>query len=237
MYTTSGLTVIGAGLLVTAAALAQLRPAQTFLLIGPPGSGKSVQAGLLSKTYKVPAISMESLMQQELGKKNPLARALAVPIASGELVSDDAANELMKTRLLRPDAGRGFILDGYPATNAQADALDGFLEEHGFPKPVVVVLDAPDSLLRERMKSRKRADDQPEIIERRLQEYRQIEKLTVERYGANSTVRVDGSGSVQAVSARIAAQIENARANSGVLIRRDSSGGLKKRDTEASPVP
>ena len=110
---------------------AQLRPAHVIIIIGPPGSGKSVQAELLSKSYKVPAISMASLLKREMGRKTKLAKASASSVASGELVSDDAANQIMKARLLRPDAGRGFILDGYPTTDKQARALDEFLSDRG----------------------------------------------------------------------------------------------------------
>ena len=198
---------------------AQLRPAQIIILIGPPGSGKSVQAELLRKSYKVSAISMAALLKQEMGKKTPLAKALASSLASGELVSDDAANQVMKGRLLRQDAGRGFILDGYPTTEEQARALDEFLSEQKFPKPVVVILEAPDSVLRERMKSRRRADDTPDNIDRRIREYRHLGAFTEKWYGSENTVRVDGTGSVQAVALAIAQQIDNVRSKKGLILR------------------
>jgi len=216
-------------LLAGALAWPQLRPAQIIILIGPPGSGKSVQADLLSKTYKVPAISMESLVKREMGKKTSLAKALASSVASGELVSDDAANQVMKARLLRPDAGRGFILDGYPVTNDQAVALDAFLTEQSFPTPVVVVLEASDDVLRQRMKKRGRANDSAENVDRRIREYREREAFTQKRYGPDSTARVDGSGSVQTVALAIAQQIENARAKKGLLVRPPTEDGLKRR--------
>ena len=199
------------------AGLAQLRPAQVFVLIGPPGSGKSVQAKLLSKQYKIPAISMEAVVKAEIGKKTQLAKALGSAVASGELVSDDSANQVMQGRLLRPDAGRGFILDGYPTSEKQAQALDTFLSEHTFPKPIVVVLDTSDDVLRQRMKKRGRADDAPANIERRIREYRAQESFIRKRYG--SDVRVDASGPVKAVQAAIAQQIEAARARKGLIAR------------------
>lgn len=211
-------------------AAAQLRPPQILILVGPPGSGKSVQAKLLSKSYKVPAISMESVLKQEMGTKTPLARALASSVASGELVSDDAANKVMRARLLRPDAGRGFILDGYPATDKQAQALDEFLLEHGFPKPIVVVLEAPDTVLRTRMKSRQRADDTPPNIERRIREYRDLGTFTENWYGSDNTVRVDGTSSVDTVASNIARQIENARSKKGLSVRPSPNDGLVRRD-------
>lgn len=226
------------GLVIAAAPVwAQLRPAQIVVLIGPPGSGKSVQAKLLSDSYKVPAISMAALLKQELGKRIPLAKALASSLASGELVSDDAANQVIKTRLLRPDAGRGFILDGYPTTDKQAAALDEFLAEQSFPKPIVVILEAPDSVLRQRMTSRRRADDTTENIDRRIREYRNLEAFAEKRYGSDNTIRVDGTGSVQTVAFAIAQQIENARSKKGLSIRPQQDPGLKQRPRETRSDP
>lgn len=216
-----GLTI---GVLLSVGVLgAQLRPAQVIILLGPPGSGKSAQAKLLSTTYKVPAISMASLLQQEMGKKTPLAKALASAVASGELVSDDAANEVMQARLLRPDASRGFILDGYPVSEGQAQALDRFLADHQFSKPIVVVLDVPDNVLRERMKTRRRIDDTPDNIERRIREYRAIEAFTSGRYGGDNAVRVDGTGSIQMVAAAVAQQIDGVRSRKGFASRPEPS--------------
>ena len=171
-------------------------------------------------------------------KKGPEAKALASSVASGELVGDDAANEVIKTRLLKPDAGRGFILDGYPTTEPQAKALDAFLSEHGFPKPLVVVLQAPDSVLRNRMKARHRVDDTPENIQRRIREYRELEASMQRRYGSANAIRVDGTGTVQQVASAIADQIDNVRSGKGLITRPpDSEGGLKQRPAETSPPP
>lgn len=224
------------GLLTTTiVAAAQLRPAQIIILIGPPGSGKSVQAKLLSDKYRVPAISMSSLLKQELGKRTPLARALASSLASGELVSDDAANDLMKARLLRPDTGRGFILDGYPVSDKQARALDQFLTEHNFRKPVVVVIEAPDSVLRERMRARRRADDTPDNIDRRIREYRELGVFTENWYGSDNTVRVDGTGTVQNVASAIAQQIDLVRSKKGLLVRTPQDDPVQQKGPQASP--
>lgn len=197
--------------LLAAAGWAQLQPAQVIILVGPPGAGKSVQAQLLAKRLKIPSISMASLLKDEMGKNTVLAKALASSIASGELVGDEAANGVMKSRLLRKDTGRGFILDGYPMTNEQASALDTFLLDNGFSKPTVVLIEAPDSVVRARMKSRKRVDDTPSNIDRRIREYRQLETVNKERYGSENTVRVDGSQSIQTVASAIAQQIGKAQ--------------------------
>lgn len=200
-------------------AAAQLRPAQVFILIGPPGSGKSVQAKRLSRQHKVPDVSMSALLQREIGRRTPTGRALASSLASGELVNDQAANDLMKARILRSDASNGFILDGYPSTAGQAKALDEFLQEHSFPKPIVVVIEATDEIIRSRMNSRGRADDEPQNIERRIREYRELGSFAENWYGAENTVRVDGAGSVDQVALSITQKIDETRSRKGLSVR------------------
>ncbi|HYI93116.1 MAG TPA: nucleoside monophosphate kinase [Bryobacteraceae bacterium] len=224
-------------MMAAATGAAQLHQSRVLILIGPPGSGKSVQAKVLSKSYKVPAISMATVLKESIGKNTPVAQGLKGHMASGELVGDDAANEAMKTRLLRKDAGQGFILDGYPTNAKQANALDVFLAEQGFPKPIIVILEAPDSVLRERLKSRKRADDTPENIDRRLSEYRDLGTLAEKRYGTENTVRVDGTGSIQGVALAITQQIDNMRSKKGFAVRPQQSDGLKQRPPAETPSP
>ncbi|HYO81644.1 MAG TPA: nucleoside monophosphate kinase [Bryobacteraceae bacterium] len=189
-------------------AVAQMQAPRVFILIGPPGSGKTVQARQLSRQYKIPAISMAELLKQEVGRKTPMGKALAASLESGELVADAPANQLMKGRLLRADAGRGFILDGYPASEGQARALDAFLAEHSFTKPVIIVINAPEEVLRSRMTGRRRADDQPANIDRRLADYRQVGRVVEQWYGSERIVRVDGAGTPAEVTARIAQGID-----------------------------
>src|SRR5690349_22310801 len=152
--------------------LAQPVPPKIILLVGPPGSGKSTQAKVLAKKYGIPAITMSDLLKAEMGKKNHGSKDLTASVASGEMLTDDAAADLIRLRLLRADLSKGFILDGFPATAGQAKSLDRMLEEHQLPKPVVVVLDVPDDVLRKRMMARRRADDKPENVERRIGEFR-----------------------------------------------------------------
>jgi len=135
----------------------------------------------------------------------------------------------MKARLLRSDAGRGFILDGYPATDGQAEALDQFLSEHSFPAPIVVVIDAPEEVLRDRMTRRGRADDEPSNIERRLRDYREVGRLVEQRYGPARTVRVDGASTPADVAARIAKGVEELQLREGLKTRKPEEGGLKTR--------
>jgi adenylate kinase len=205
-------TAAVAGLIIAALpCTAQLQPARTIILIGPPGSGKTVQADYLRKKFKIPAISMAQLLQQELDRRSPTSELLAASLSSGELLADGSANDLMKARLLRPDASRGFILDGYPVSEGQAKALDAWLLEHNLPKPVVIILDVPEDVSRTRMLRRRRADDTSENIERRLREYKESGRLVEQWYGAQQTAHVDGTGAVPEVAKRLADAVESIR--------------------------
>jgi adenylate kinase len=138
--------------------------------------------------------------------------------------------------LLRPDAGRGFILDGYPATEGQARMLDQWLADHNLPKPIIVVLQVPDEVSRNRMIRRRRPDDQPDNIERRLRDYREIGRLVEQRYGTGRIVRVDGTGAPSQVALLIAKAIDDLPATQGLKQREPEGGGLKRREPE-QPAP
>jgi len=103
-----------------------------------------------------------------------MGQALAASLESGELLGDAAENDVIETRLLQQDAVHGFILDGYPATEGQARALDQWLSEHNLPKPTIVILNVPEEVSRDRLIRRRRAGDEPDNIERRLRDYREI---------------------------------------------------------------
>jgi adenylate kinase len=190
-----------------------------FVIVGPPGSGKSTQSQLLSKKYKIPSISLSDLIKDEMGKRGRLAEALKASVASGDLINDDAANDLVRTRILRADAGRGFILDGYPATAAQAKFLDGFLKENELPLPKVILLDAPDAVVTKRMLSRRRADDKPDIIESRLKEYHEEAQFLGDWYKKENVMRVDGTRPIAEVAAQIHDRIEDALAKRSFTTR------------------
>jgi adenylate kinase len=224
-------TMAMTGLIIAALpCTAQLQPARTIILIGPPGSGKTVQAEYLRKRFKIPAISMAQLLQQEIDRRSPTSHALAASVSSGELLGDESANDLMKARLLRPDAGRGFILDGYPATEGQAKALDTWILEHNLPKPVVIALDIPEEVSRIRMLRRRRADDTSENIERRLRDYKEVGRVVEQWYGTQRTTRVDGTGIATEVAKRVAEAVENIREPIKLKSRTPGNEGLKQRD-------
>jgi adenylate kinase len=212
-----------------------LQPGHTIILIGPPGSGKSVQADALRKTYKIPAISMADLLHQEINRKSPMGKALASTLATGELLGDGPANDLMKSRLLKPDCGRGFILDGYPASDAQAKALDEWLSDHKLAVPIVVILDVPEAVSRERLTRRRRAGDERDNIERRLRDYQETGRLVEKWYGTARVVRVDGTGTPVEVASRIAKGIDALPTTKSFKDRSSEEPSLKQREPEQKP--
>lgn len=183
--------------------LALLAPGQlqrqgkiVILLIGPPGSGKTTQAKKLSGRYGIPSIAMADLLKKEGGwKKSSLSKRMKGPVASGDLVNDEVSTSLIAKRISERDAERGFILDGYPLTAKQADYLEAQLKERGLPSPVVLELNVPDAIALARMEKRRRADDTPETMRRRLRDYHSESKAVLERYRGDQLRTIDGTKS------------------------------------------
>jgi len=200
-----------AAVLAVSTGWTESKPSKVILLVGPPGSGKTTQAQFLSKKYGIPAFSMADLLKKvvlSVQKKDPIAKAMADAIASGDALPDEAAGDLVRNHLLRSDVKKGFILDGFPSTAGQAKALDKILQDQRLPKAVVVVLQVPDDVIRKRMLSRGRTDDKPENIDRRIQEFRQEAALLMGWAGHTHVVRVNAEAGAGDVSKQIVTGLE-----------------------------
>jgi adenylate kinase len=125
------------------------------LLFGPPGSGKGTQSPLISRMLGIPAISTGEMLRAEVDSGTPLGKQAQTILAAGQLVSDELVNEMLVRRIAQDDCKGGFLLDGYPRTLPQAKFLDGKLVELGFPKPTIFHLATPQSVLIERISSRR----------------------------------------------------------------------------------
>jgi adenylate kinase len=187
---------------------------QSVLLFGPPGSGKGTQATRLEKTLRSPHVSTGDMFRDHLARRTELGQKVEHILKSGHLVPDAVTNEMVRERLLRPDASLGVILDGFPRNVAQARWLEDFLETRGYGVLGVVVIDVPDAELIERLKSRAakegRTDDADEsVIRRRLATYAAQTAACVDFYRSVSVPvhTVNGLGSVDEVERRIAAAL------------------------------
>jgi adenylate kinase len=177
-----------------------------LLIMGPQGAGKGTQAALLAENLSLPHISTGDILRANVGLGTELGKLAQSFMSRGELVTDDLTNQMVAARLAEPDAERCWLLDGYPRNVLQAKWLDELLAERDTKVTAVVFLNAPDSVVLERMLLRGRADDTEEAINTRLSLYRSETLPVLEFYGP-LVCEVDGVGHLQEVQHRILAAI------------------------------
>lgn len=129
--------------------------AHNLVLLGAPGSGKGTQSKRLVKTYGIPQISMGDILRQKRSEASTLGKQLDDIMRSGALVPDEVVIDIINDRLQQSDTDGGFILDGFPRTVGQADALDHLLERIGKPITSVVFLDVDETALLDRLTNRR----------------------------------------------------------------------------------
>ena len=174
-----------------------------LVLVGPPGAGKGTQAVRLAERLDVPHISTGDLFRANLSQMTPLGVEAKRYMDAGDLVPDDVTCRMVAARLAEPDAGKGFILDGFPRTLAQADALDGILDEMGLGLDAVVEFAVSDEVVVERLLGRGRSDDTEDVIRNRQKVYRDETAPLLDHYRAQ-LVSVDAVGAVDEVAERVA---------------------------------
>ena len=171
------------------------------VLLGPPGAGKGTQADKLAEKLEIPHLSTGELFRQNINTGTKLGLEAKRYLDAGNLVPSELTNELVDDRLSKPDTKDGFILDGYPRSVAQAQALHDMLERRGTQLDAVLELRVPEDELLERLKARGRADDTDEVILNRMKVYRD-ETAPLLEYYRNELKTVDAVGSVDEVFAR-----------------------------------
>jgi adenylate kinase len=183
------------------------------LLLGPQGAGKGTQAKRISAEYEIPHIASGEILRAEMQAGTALGLRVKDVIDRGDLVSDDLMIELIRTRLGHHDTDDGFILDGFPRTTVQAEALDNMFNAIGRSFGVVFALQIPDEVafgrLRRRAEIEGRADDTEDAIRRRLENYHRETAPLVEYYRVRGNlVPVHGERSENEVFAEIQSALE-----------------------------
>ena len=203
-----------------------------LILLGPPGAGKGTQVEAIIKAQQIPQISTGDIIRAAIREGSPLGKEFKSYTDQGKLVPDELVNRMVEERLRQPDCERGFLLDGFPRTVAQAEALDGMLAARGRKLHHVLLLEVPDAVLLERITGRRsdpttgrvyhvkfdpppaelaarliqRSDDTEEVLGKRLQEYHEKTAPLIPYYEKTKLLRrIDGVGSMEQIRERISA--------------------------------
>jgi adenylate kinase len=171
------------------------------IIVGPPGAGKGTQAAVLSDELGVVHISTGDLFRAHVDGDTELGRKVKDYLNSGALVPDEVTNAMVAQRLTDEVCRGGFILDGFPRTVAQAQALEELLRDRDCDIDAVLELDAPEDEVVARLLSRGRSDDTEDVIRHRQQLYRE-ETAPLLQFYADRLVTVPAVGSVPDVTAR-----------------------------------
>jgi len=199
-----------------------------FVLLGPPGSGKGTQAAVLGQKLGIPKISTGDMLRAGTEAGTKLGLEAKSYMSAGKLVPDEVVIGMVKERLAEKDTDGGFILDGFPRTTAQADALGALLGTLGRPLDRVVQIDVPKEFLVERATLRRtdkrtgqiyhlkyspppldaelehRDDDREETVKKRLDQYESLTAALLPYYDRLGVLRrVDGLGKPEEVTARV----------------------------------
>jgi len=172
-----------------------------LVLLGPPGAGKGTQAEKLAEKLQIPHLSTGELFRANIGSGTKLGLEAKRYLDAGDLVPAELTNELVDDRLSNPDLDAGFILDGYPRSVQQAQALHDMLERRGIQLDAVLEFRVPENALFDRLKARGRADDTDDVILNRMKVYRDETAPLIEYYSSELKT-VDAVGAVDEVFAR-----------------------------------
>ena len=202
-----------------------------LILLGPPGCGKGTQATRLTSEYGIVQLSTGDMLRAAVKAETPVGLKARDIMARGELVPDEVVVAIVADRIDQPDARNGFILDGFPRTVPQAEALGRMLKAKGLGLDAVIELKVDEGILHQRIQKRVaemtargealRPDDNPETLERRVHAYKVQTAPLVSYYGGRGSLRsVDGMASIPEVSAAIDAILKPGKAPAKAAVAR-----------------
>ncbi len=179
-----------------------------IVIFGPPGAGKGTQAQKIAQAYGITHIATGDIFRREIRSGSSLGEQIKALVESGRLVPDELTVEVLRSALEQQPTAAGFLFDGFPRTNAQAEALDRLLASMGKKVDVVIALDVPQEELVKRLLQRARqqgrADDNEAVIRRRFEEYQRKTAPVQDYYAQQGKLQhIPGVGTIDEVFGRI----------------------------------